>query len=98
MLPRVCGDWGNDADGSLSEEAGNAAATSDVRALAMAAIEPAVADANAPYVLVTYVNTLVLNGRSGDASPVIAELQRRGWSDPEFFDLCERHGLPTNRD
>jgi uncharacterized Zn-binding protein involved in type VI secretion len=81
--------------GSLSEEAGNGKSASDARALALTAIEPAVAEANAPYVLVTYVNTLVLNGRSGDTSPVIGELQRRGWSDPEFFDLCERHGLPT---
>lgn len=82
--------------GSLSEEAGDGKAASDARALALAAIEPAVAEANAPYVLVTYVNTLVLNGRSGDAGPVIGELQTRGWSDPEFFAFCERHGLPTN--
>ena len=72
---------------------GDEAAARRAYAEALAAIEPAVATAERNSVLVTYVQTLVLNGRIADAGRPVAELERRGFEDPHFSAYCEHHGI-----
>ena len=75
------------------EQRGDDAAARSAYARALQAIEPAVASAERDQVLVTYVQTLVLNGRAVDAEQPVAELQRRGFADPHFTAFCEHNGL-----
>jgi uncharacterized Zn-binding protein involved in type VI secretion len=75
------------------EQRGHDAAAHSAYARALAAIEPVAAAAEADYVLVTYAQALVLNGRAGEASSTVAELQRRGFADPHFTAYFEHHGL-----
>ncbi len=69
---------------SVYENSGDETSMRMAHERALQAIEPAAADAGEPYILVTYVHALVVNGRAGEAGPAVGELHRRGWNDPSF--------------
>lgn len=84
--------------GDQHAKTGDDALAHDAYVRALAAIEPAVATAERDSVLVTYVQTLVLNDRVDDAAPAVAELERRGFNNPHFAAFCEHHGLTARPD
>ena len=60
------------------------------------AMEPIARRRGDLYYLDTYARALLLLGDVETARPVVEELLSKGWSHPEFEQLCRRHGLDSS--
>ena len=56
-------------------------------------IAPVAEATGVPYYLDTQVLALLNLGRVEEARPIVERLEAAGWDDPEFLELCRRHGL-----
>ena len=56
-------------------------------------IAPIAEATNAAYYLDTLALALLNLGRVDEAQPIVERLRAAGWDDPDFLELCRRHGL-----
>ncbi len=60
---------------------------------AVAVIAPLSAGSDVVEYLDTHAQALLYLGRVDEARPLAAKLLAKGWSDPDFLQLCREHGL-----
>ncbi|MEM8932493.1 MAG: serine/threonine-protein kinase, partial [Acidobacteriota bacterium] len=86
--------WDLVYSGRLRAATGDAAAARDAWQEALDRLDALdVEGIESQYVIDTRVHALLELGRTEDARPLVAKLHAVGWTDPDFLDLCARHGL-----
>ncbi len=81
--------------GQVHSSRGETAAARSAWARAAEVMAPIATQREDLYYLDTYARALLYVGDVERARPIVEDLLSKGWSHPEFEELCRRHGLAT---